>query len=376
MQVSSIIRKIPKSVILAVLIVLGAKLLIFGVGYAADVLHNGSEPAFNVLTNMFNRWDAPHYLYLAQHWYDGNPANDQYNFIVFFPLYPLLVNLFTVDFNYVNVSALVVSNVCSIVAFVYLYKLVRLDFDSGVAQKALLLLSIFPTAYFLSAPYTEGLFFALIIASLYYARLGKWALAGILSFFAALTRLSGLLMFPVLLVEFLHQKGRKPTEMLNRNQLWISLVLAGFLIYLNINNQVTGNPFTFMEIERVHWYNTLNPLEGLKTAIAFFNKPFPDNITTGYAPIAFAAFGLATIAVGFIKRFRPSYMACMILSWMLAVSTSFWISVPRYIMAMFPMFILFATLTRRKTVNFAIVAAFGVGLIFFTALFAIGWWAF
>jgi hypothetical protein len=61
---------------------------------------------------------------------------------------------------------------------------------------------------------------------------------------------------------------------------------------------------------------------------------------------------------------------------MLAVSTSFWISVPRYIMAMFPMFILFATLTRRKTVNFAIVAAFGVGLIFFTALFAIGWWAF
>jgi hypothetical protein len=45
-------------------------------------------------------------------------------------------------------------------------------------------------------------------------------------------------------------------------------------------------------------------------------------------------------------------------------------------MAMFPMFILLASLTHRKTVNLAITVAFGVGLVFFTALFAAGWWAF
>jgi hypothetical protein len=62
----------------------------------------------------------------------------------------------------------------------------------------------------------------------------------------------------------------------------------------------------------------------------------------------------------------------MILSWMLAVSTSMWISVPRYIMAMFPMFILLGTLTKRKAVNAAIALAFALPMCYFTVLFAMG----
>jgi hypothetical protein len=353
---------------LAILIVILAKVLVFSVGLAAN--HSASLDTF---FGMFNRWDAPHYLDIAQNWYvnTGDPAN----FIVFFPLYPILIRLITFNFDYINISALIVANVCSLIAFFYLYKLAKLEFDSKVAVKAVLFMSLFPTAYFLSAPYTEGLFFALVIASIYYARVGKWEISGLLSMFAALSRLAGLLLLPVLLVEYLHQKKWKPAR-IDPKIVWACLALVGFLIYLGINLQVTGDAFKFMEIEKTHWANTFDPISGLKAAIDWATtRAYPDNLTIGAAPIAFGVFGLIMFALAVWKRFRPSYLVYMFLTWGLAVSTSWWISVPRYIMAMFPMFILLASLTRNKAVNLAIAIAFEVGLCYFTAIFALGWWA-
>jgi hypothetical protein len=286
----------------------------------------------------------------------------------------LLIRLVAVDLSYSGLSAaaLIVSNVSSLIALAYLYKLAKLDFSDGVALKAVLFLSIFPTAYFLSAPYTEGLFFALTISSLYYARLNKWPLAGFLGFFAALTRLGGLLMLPILAVEYLHQRGWN-IKRIQLNVIWIFGALAGFLVYLNINSQVWGNALKFMEIEHVHWYNTLDPILGLTRTLGWANNGvYPQNLILGYAPIIFAVFGLVLIGVGFWRRFRPSYMAVMVLSWMLAVSTSMWISVPRYVMAMFPMFILLGTLTQRKVVNLAIAVVFAVSMGYFTVMFALG----
>ena len=377
MKNPSVIRAIPHSVKVCILIVVLAKLLVFGVGYAAAYINQGPASPLTLVMNMFAKPYAPqdslHYIDIAKNWYVGDPNLDASNFIVFFPLYPLLIRLVTVDFNYINLSALVVSNVSSIIAVFYIYKLAKLDFDDGVAQKSVLFLSVFPNAYFLSAPYTEGLFFALVISSLYYARLARWATAGYLGFLAALTRIGGLLMLPVLLVELLHQKGWNPRKMLTVNLFWILLVLGGFLVYLNINYQVWGDPFKFMDIQRVHWYNTLDPLLGLTRSLGWAgNGVYPKNLILGVAPLVFAVFGSITVALGCCRRLRPSYMVYMVLAWMLAVSTSMWISVPRYVMAMFPMFILLGTLTHRKAVNAAIVFAFALPMSYFTALFAMG----
>jgi hypothetical protein len=380
MNMPNVLSRIPKSVKLAILIVLAAKVLVFGLGYFAYAgSPDQTDPSvFTILTHQFARplapQDGPHYLDIAKNWYTGDPTLDASNFIVFFPLFPLLIRLVAVDLSYSGLSAaaLIVSNVSSLIALAYLYKLAKLDFSDGVALKAVLFLSIFPTAYFLSAPYTEGLFFALTISSLYYARLNKWPLAGFLGFFAALTRLGGLLMLPILAVEYLHQRGWN-IKRIQLNVIWIFGALAGFLVYLNINSQVWGNALKFMEIEHVHWYNTLDPILGLTRTLGWANNGvYPQNLILGYAPIIFAVFGLVLIGVGFWRRFRPSYMAVMVLSWMLAVSTSMWISVPRYVMAMFPMFILLGTLTQRKVVNLTIAVVFAVSMGYFTVMFALG----
>jgi Gpi18-like mannosyltransferase len=322
---------------------------------------------------LFNHWDAPHYQSLAQNGYVN--VGDEANFVVFFPLYPLLIRAFTFNFAFINISATIAANLCSIVAFFYLYKLAKMEFSEGTALKAVLFLSVFPTAYVLTAPYTEGLFFATVIASFYYARKESWALAGMLGFLASLTRIQGLLMFPVLLVEYYHQRGWKP-----KNTNWKALFtlppLGGFLIYLSINWLVAGNPLTFVEIQNTHFTEHFNPWEGLNNAYNWaLTAKFTDNLTIGAIPIAAAIFGLLMIGFAIWKKLRPSYIVYMFLSWGVACSVSWWISVPRYVMAMFPMFMLLGTYSNRKAVNAVLVAFSLAWLCFYTVIFALGWWA-
>jgi len=224
----------------AVLIGLASKVLIFSLGFIVTYLNEGSAPPVSILMRQFCRWDGPHYIDIAKNWYVN--AGEQRLFIVFFPLYPMLIRLITFDYQYVNLSALLVSNVSSVVAMVYLFKLAKLDFGDDVAKRSVIYLSVYPTAYFLCAVYTEGLFIALVTACFYYARIGKWSLAGFLGMLAALTRINGLLLLPALAVEYLSQRKWKMKN-LDANLFWPSLTLVGFLIYLFINYVVTGELF-------------------------------------------------------------------------------------------------------------------------------------
>jgi hypothetical protein len=368
------INRIPAPVKTAILIVLAAKILVLFVGYAVTYLNSAPTTPLAVSENMFNRWDSSTYLKIAQNGYSN--TGDEANFIVFFPLFPLLIRAFTFDFAYANITALAVSNVCSLIAFLYLYKLAKLEFNDGVAVKAVLFFGVFPTAYFLSVPYTESLFLALAIACIYYARVGKWKFAGLLSFFTALTRISGLLLLPVLLVEYFHQIGLNPKRM--RLDVFFTLGAAGgFVVYLFMNSTVAGSPFAFLSIEASHWFNRVDPWSGLTAAYYWATtQPFSSNITIGIAPIASAAFGAAMIGAALWKRLRPSLTFYMILSWALAVSTAWWVSVPRYVLAMFPMFILLGSLIKNKATAIAFAVASAAAMCFFCVLFALGWWAF
>jgi Gpi18-like mannosyltransferase len=370
--------RVPYSLKIAVLIALIAKVAVFSIGYASAyttaLANGGSTEPFHLVMNQFSRWDSPHYLFIAQNGYvnEGDPAN----FIVFFPLYPLLVRLVTFDSAFINLSGLIVSNVSSMFAVIYLFKLAKLDYSDSVAKKAVLYLSVFPTAYFLSAVYTEGLFLALVIASLYYARSAKWHVAGFLGLLASLTRIAGLLLLPVLVVEYFNQREWK-LKMVNLKLFWAGLPVFGFLAYLLLNFQVTGSFFTFMEVERVHWYQTLDPLGGLSGAVGWFgNASFHESFLYGYAQVAFAVFGLLMVLASCKVKLRPSYQVYLLLTWMLSVSTGFWLSVPRYVLTMFPMFLTLALFSQKRPATIAIATVSSEALFLFTWLFASGAWAF
>src|SRR5207253_1361433 len=82
-------------------------------------------------------------------------------------------------------------------------------------------------------------FLALVRASFLAARGGRWASAGVAGAFASLARVNGLLLVPALAVEALVEYRR--TRKFNAAWLWIALAGVGFLGYLLLNKQVTGD---------------------------------------------------------------------------------------------------------------------------------------
>src|SRR5665213_2518691 len=157
-----------------------------GVHYAAST---------NPLLAVWRRWDAEHYLYIAKFGYSGTEA-------AFFPLYPLLLRIAAALTGSQLSAGLIISNAASFLAMLYLYKLIEHEYNRHVAQRATFYVSIFPTAIFFSAVYSESLFLFLTVASFYYVRERRWVLAGAFGFLAALTRSEGVLLAAPLFIEW------------------------------------------------------------------------------------------------------------------------------------------------------------------------------
>jgi hypothetical protein len=83
---------------------------------------------------------------------------------------------------------------------------------------------------------------------------------------------------------------------------------------------------------------------------------------------------VCTIASAFLLR--PSYTVWMAGNWVLITSVGFIISVPRYTIVMFPIFILFAQLAERRFWHSVITVWSLLLLAFFIGEFIQGHWAF
>src|SRR5262249_47750700 len=166
------------------------------------------SPNAHPFVNMWARWDSGWYLDIAEHGYSFVPGK-QSN-VAFFPLYPELMHVFHLviplprDVGWLD-DGIILSNVALLVALIYLYRLVRLDYERPTAARAVLYLCVFPTTLFLSAVYSESLFLALVVAAFYYARTARWFVAGLLAAAAAVCKPPGILLVVPLAYEYLSQ---------------------------------------------------------------------------------------------------------------------------------------------------------------------------
>ncbi len=344
---------------------------IFGSFILSVFLNGNPQQGF---LDSWNKWDGPHYIEIAKSGYVNSGENRV--FIAFFPFYPVLISAFTIILRDFLLSALVISNIAYAVAAFYLYKIVLLDHSKKIAMTAVILFSIFPTAYFLHAGYTESLFIALTVSSFYYARKGMWAVSGILGALSSATRIVGVILLPAILLEYLHQKKFRLGK-IRKDILLIFIIPVGFLSYLLINQAVFGDMFTFQSIQKNWWGQELVfPMSGIFNSWnSIFWRGGTDSITVGSAQIGFALLGLA-FSIYSIKKQRPSYSFFMTASWLIAVSTSFWMSVPRLMLIAFPMFISASVLCRKGIVRYPVFVLSFLLFAFFLSLFVTGSWAF
>lgn len=85
---------------------------------------------------------------------------------------------------------------------------------------------------------------------------------------------------------------------------------------------------------------------------------------------------LALIVYGFIKKLRLSYLIYCVLGFFLATITGSFSSLPRYIIVLFPLFILFGRMLAepKRSDRWGLVLMFVVILATETALFVRGYW--
>ena len=350
-----------------VALVLGIKALILTFGVQAAAAQTMSHGGW---LQIWNRWDAVHYLRLAEKGYVA--VGDSRVSLVFFPLYPWLVRVtefFTRDYL---VAAFVVSGIASVATALLLQRLARCDESEAVARNAVWFLFIFPTSFFLHIGYTESLFLALTLGCFLAARKERWALAGLLGAAACLTRVNGLILLPALATEVGLQYWQ--TRRINPRWLWLGLVPFGFLGYLWLNHEVTGDYFAFTKIMQEHWYKKFAPPWGGIRDV--WLRTLGLNINEGLNEFI-AVVLISVCAIWSWLRLRPSYSVWITLNWLLINSTAYVLSVPRYTLTLFPVFLLFAKATTGRRFWFAMLTIWSLlYLALYSGRFAQGLWAF
>jgi Gpi18-like mannosyltransferase len=98
-------------------------------------------------------------------------------------------------------AGLVIANVACFAAFVVVRVLAEREYGLAVARCSLVYLAVFPTAFFLAAPYTEALLLLFAAGSFLALRQGEWLVAGLLAALATLARVQGILLILPLVFE-------------------------------------------------------------------------------------------------------------------------------------------------------------------------------
>lgn len=335
-----------------------ASLLLISISGFSTLPHSGyfSNDFWKSLAN----WDGGHYLGIAE---IGYSEKFQY---AFFPLYPLTIKaLNQVTGNY-QTAAILVSLTAAFFSIQLFYKLILLDFDKKIAEKAVLALLFFPTSFYLLTAYSESLFFFLTIAAFYFLKKNKlfWAVGA--AALASSVRLVGLAVVAAILIEIVTRQG------FSRKNWYLLFAPLGFIIYSVFLFQQTGDPFYFITAEN-HWQRTL-AIPG----VGFWETV--KNVADGGAAVNFnilidlffAVFGVGFVIRSF--RFLPaSYAIFGLLSVGIPLFTPTLSSMPRFLLPVFPIFILIALIKNRYIGLFLqLISVLLLGI--FTVLFINGYW--
>ncbi len=335
----------------------------------------------NIGLAVWGRWDAVHYIDISTIGYHGTDS-------AFFPLYPFLMRMLGTVLGNHLVAGLIISNVAFFFGMLFFYKLVEHQFDRSVAHRATFYLAIFPTSVFFSAVYTESLFFCLSVASFYYIRERRWLTAGIVGFFASLSRVEGVLLVVPFAIEWLmanpqayrgmrtalHDAIRRPWPAIGKPLLGLALIPAGLAVYMGYLWILTGDPLYFSHVQ-AHWGRHLaGPWVAFVHSITLILTAHSSQTIAGqWLELMFTVLMIVVFVLG-LRRLRPSYLAFMAVSILIPMSTSSLMSMPRFALVLFPMFVMFGLWGKRRAFNNAYVA-FSLPLLgLFTVLFADWYW--
>jgi hypothetical protein len=287
--------------------------------------------SWNVIS-LHNRWDSYWYLDIAQNGYYLRGPESLAN-VVFFPLYPLLVRAMgSLVGGDLVLAGWIVSSVFLALSIFMLTRLTQ-EFHPELDPKLpAVFLLVYPTAFFLNAVYTESLFLFLSLAVVYCTLKRNFLLAGIWSAFASATRMPGLFLCLLVLIEFIQAYGWRG---LFSRRVWpLALAPLGTLAFFLYLWAAFGDFFIFLKVESAFG-------RGFELGSSFFKfRNNPDVIHTlldfSYT-VAMIVFSLIAM-----RRLRLSYGAYMLVSVGIVLLSGTALGIARYGMVMFPIYLIAA----------------------------------
>ncbi len=333
--------------ILAIFIAI--KVFILIIGLAAHMLipveyTQRQKITDNVFLNPWAQYDGRAYLDIAKNGYSSEFLNGASNY-GWYPLYPLLIRIFS--FIGYDLAAFLISNVASFFAVVFLYLLVKDEFNTTVARKTILYILLFPTAYFMTMMYTESLFLLFSVGCFYFARKEKWLAVGIFGFLASLTRMQGVILFVPMIYMYFDKRGFN-IKNTDRKILCIFLIPLGLITFLAYDYAITGDPLIQFYTQAKFGRHLSMPWEGFASsfdAILTSNNGFV--IFYNIYNISLAMIFLLLVIFSF-KSIRKEYSIYVVLSLILPLFSNTLQAISRFNLMLFPAFILMAKFSDNK----------------------------
>jgi hypothetical protein len=201
---------------------------------------------------LLSSWDGQHYLSIAAFGYPAHVDVRGYSVTGFFPGYPLLVRIVG---SAANVSPLAAGVATSLAAGAFLVALVTClaarIWDVDVAERAAVMVAIFPGSFVLGLPYPEGTALALATGALLASSRQRWALAGLLAGLATACSPVALALVPALAWE---------AAVSHRWRAIVAPALApaGFCAYMGYLWVHTGSLWTWFRVERLGYGHHLD----------------------------------------------------------------------------------------------------------------------
>jgi len=342
-------------------------------------------PTSDLLFRTFSQWDARWFLQIAMHGYEEVPQA-----AAFFPVYPAVVSVLAWATGSILVAGVIVSLTSGAVAAWVLAQIARPLLGERGAHDAVLYLALYPVGFVLTSLYSEGLFLALSAGSFLAATRGKPIAAGVLGGLAVGTRLIGLALLPALAL--LLWRGRDPRSLVRLAPLLLLPAAVGlYALYLQA---AIGDPWAFTSAQ-ADWNreaSLLGPLEGIKDAVLAAGRGTRDLLdlpadgpgheqrvglwNLSHLALLGAAVWLTWVAW---RRFGAALAVYSVATLAIALSAPAdgfpLVSLPRFLLADFPLFLALASLTlERPRARDATIAAFAaVGAVAAVA-FARGIW--
>ena len=335
------------------------------------------HPTYADLVAPFGAWDGESYRAIAQNGYPSGPLDltpgQPGHLWAFLPGYPMLLRFAMYVIPDSTTAGIVVSAICELVALWFLARLVMLETggDRDTARYSAWLLVLYPYAVFLTAVYTESPFLAASIASLYFMRRGDYLRAGLLGAAASCIRVTGIVLVVAMLVDY----GLRHRERIRADVAATLLPLLPPILFAVYANALTGDALAYWHVEQSASFNRFvaAPWQGFSATLNYARDGGSNSFVFGFE-VVFGVLGLAAL-VWLLTRWRtiaPSLILFAAGVWLLSVSYQYWLSVPRYLMAMVPVYLAGALLLKRHAVLRAPVFAVLAGWMGFVAtLFAI-----